>query len=87
MSTNFKQDTQVAIMLQVKSKKAELKVQGLTDEAIQEQVVQMTIFNHGVNAACEFFGLPRPRITSIFYRTDCWARCLVAAKQMIAKGK
>lgn len=47
--------------------------------------VAIHIFNHGVAAVREVFSLPAPRITSIFYRSDCFERCKLAARQMLAK--
>ena len=40
------------------------------------------VFNHGVELVRKAFGLPAPRIRSIFYRPDCRARARLAAAQM-----
>lgn len=47
------------------------------------RAVTACIFNHGIEPTCAALGLPKPRIRSIFFRTDCWARCEKAATQML----
>lgn len=67
-------------------KKELIKVQtnrNLKEGRTLQQAVAYSIFNHGVELTTQALGLKTPRIHSIFFRSDCWQRCQLAAEQML----
>jgi hypothetical protein len=80
-------DKNVAMLAQANAAGIKAHSKGLNPDDIEIDVVATIIYNHGVAEAMKFFELPKPNIRSIFYRTDCWARCQLAAEQMIQKSK